>query len=247
VRKLLINLPLHDQAEASDAHALHWLLQRMETEHPDGLVALRPCLAQALEIGLSGDDLTPIPCAVKSPAAAKANARDNVEIAAGMHLAPSRSQTLISFFKEYPPDLDHIGFNLSKNVLPTEDWRALIAGLSARTPLFRLDVGAPNDIVIAILRDRIEGKFSIVELVHDQSGAQTSVHICVRTPAPRSVLETAFPAPFGGYKPGDEAFFRSVAFLPELAIPAFIDIAFSDGSLTPWPQIVAAMGKRIDP
>ena len=247
MRKLLINLPLHDQAEASGAHALHWLLQHMEAEHPDGLVSLRPCLAQALEIGLSSDDLTLIPCAVESPADAKTNSRDSVEIAADMYLEPSRSGTLISFFNEYPPELDHVGLNLSTNDLTADAWHNLISKLSARTPLFRLNVGAQNDIVIAILTDRIEGKFSVVELVHDQSGAQTSVHICVRTPAPRSVLEAAFPAPFGGYKPGDEAFFRSVAFLPELAIPAYVDIAFSDGGLTPWPDIVAAMGQRIEP
>jgi hypothetical protein len=247
VRQLIINLPVHDQAEASDTHALYWLLQQFKTEDPDGIISLRPCLGQALEIGFSGDDLTSIPYILRKEIEGRVNSRDSVEIAAGMHLEPSRSGALIAFFKDYSPELDHVGLNLSHNDLTVEQWRALLAAISARTPLFRLNVGSPNDIVIAILRDRIAGKFGVLELVHDQSEAQTSLHICVRVSAPRSVLETQFPAPFGGYKPGDENFFRSVALLPELAMPAYIDIGFNDGGLTPWPDIVAAMGQRIEP
>jgi hypothetical protein len=245
VTKLLVNLPLHDQAEASGAHALFWILQYIEEEDTNGLVSLRPCLSQTLEIGIASDDLTLIPCTIDKEEAARSNSRSNVEIAAGMHLEPARSGSIISFLKEYPPELDHVGLIFSEHDLSKPDWLKLLAKLGAQIPLFRLEVGSANDIVIAILRDRISGQFGVVEIVHDRSGAQTSVHICLRVPAAQSILEAAFPEPFGGYKPGDEAFFRSVALLPELVIPAYIDFAFEDSGLTHWPQIVAAMGKRI--
>ena len=63
--------------------------------------------------------------------------------------------------------------------------------------------------------------------------------------AARGLVDAEFPGPFGGYKPGDEPFFRSVALPYTLGMPTYLDLSFSDAQMAPWPQIVAAMGKRI--
>jgi len=86
---------------------------------------------------------------------------------------------------------------------------------------------------------------SVVELVHDRAAERSSFHICARVEADRAMVEAAFPKPHGAYKPGDEPFFRSVALSVSPRLPSYLDLAFSDGQMGPWPWIVAAMGKRI--
>ena len=100
-----------------------------------------------------------------------------------------------------------------------------------------------SDIVMVVKEDG--DRASVVELVLDRSAERSSFHVCARVSADRTAVEAAFPAPFGAYKPGDEPFFLSVALPVSPRLPSYLDLAFSDAQLGPWPQIVAAMGKRI--
>jgi len=240
VSKVTIKLPLGPKIAA--AGALGRLVQRIEAQNPAGIVSLRPHHADAIEIGIEGGENLRAPLPADN---AGVNAKDSVEIVERLHLRPSPADRIETFLARHDAALDHIGLNLSHRDIDEAVWRELIAALCARLPLYRLEVGSPNDILLALRTDPQTGEASVLELVRDRSGAQTSLHFCLRVAAPRNVIEAAFPDPFGGYKPGDEPFFRSVAFMPELAMPAYIDFAFEDGGMTPWPQIVAAMGKRI--
>lgn len=236
--KLVVNLPLGAKAGAG---ALGRLVQRVEAENPAGVVALQPHHSDAIEIGFVGEPSLRVPLPAS---AAGANTKASVEIAGGLHLQPSADR-IERFLAQHPAALDHIGLNFSHRDIDEAQWRTLVANIGARLPLYRLDIGSPNDILLAVETAPDTGEASVLELVRDQSAAQTSIHLCLRVAAPRKTVETAFPDPFGGYKPGDEPFFRSAAFAPELAMPAYLDFAFEDGGMTPWPQIVAAMGRRV--
>jgi len=119
----------------------------------------------------------------------------------------------------------------------------VIAAVAARLPAWRLEIASANDIVMIVSEDG--DRTSVVELVYDRAAQRSSFHICARVAADRAKVETAFPAPFGAYKPGDEPFFRSVALPISPRLPSYFDFAFSDAQMGPWPGTVAAMGKRI--
>lgn len=240
---LTIRLPLNGDAASAGAGALGWLLQRIEAQHPDHFVFLHPRQTAALEIGLEAGAKQSVP----NDTDGRTNTRANVEINDSLSLQPSSSDRIESFLTQYGFALDHIGLNLSHRDVGEPQWRQLVESVAAHAPLYRLEIGSPNDILLAVQPDAKTGDAHVLEIVRDQSAAQTSLHLCLRVTAPRADIEAAFPEPFGGYKPGDEPFFRSVALHPELAMPAYLDLSFVDGNMTPWPQIVAAMGKRINP
>ncbi len=237
--KIVVTLPLGAKAEAG---ALGRLVQRLEAEDPAGFVSLRPHHFSAIEIGIEGGASFRVPLPANGAAA---NSRDSVEVAESLHLKPSPADRIEPFLARHNAALDHIGLNLSHRDIDETTWRALVEAAAASLPLYRLEVGSPNDILLALQTDPETGAVNVLELVRDQSAGRTSLHFCLSVKAPRKAVEAAFPDPFGGYKPGDEQFFRSAAFMPELAMPAYLDFAFEDGGLTPWPQIVAAMGKRV--
>ena len=240
---LTINLPLPRAAPQAEAGALSWLLQRIATQHPDNFVALSPAERTDVAIEIGAGRAQHIAQATD----AAANTPTHVEINASLGLQPSSSAHIESFLRQYGFQLDHIGLNLSHRDIGDAQWREVLEGVAAQAPLYRLEIGSPNDILLAVQPDPETGEAHVLEIVRDASAAQTSLHLCLRVNAQRADIETAFPDPFGGYKPGDEPFFRSVALFPELSIPAYLDLSFTDGNMTPWPQIVAAMGKRINP
>lgn len=240
---LTINLPLPGAAAHAEAGAFRWLLQSIAAQHPDNFVALRPGEGAdlAIEIGSGGAQR------IAQATDAAANSPSHVEINESLSLQPTSGAHIQSFLTQHGFALDHIGLNLSHRDISVMQWREVVQSVATHTPLYRLEIGSPNDILLAVQPDPKNGDAHVLELVRDASDAQTSLHLCLRVNATRASIEAAFPDPFGGYKPSDEQFFRSAALFPELSIPAYLDFAFTDGNMTPWPQIVAAMGKRIDP
>jgi hypothetical protein len=167
----------------------------------------------------------------------------SVEIAPGLAIPPADDDALTGLLKDHWLALDHIGFNLSHRDFDVGDWTRAVADIGAVLPAYRLEIGSANDIVMIVVEQ--DGRASTVELVYDRAALVSSMHFCARVAVPRLAVEAAFPAPIGAYKPGDEAFFRSVALDAPLGMPAYVDLAFSDAQMASWPQIVAAMGKRI--
>jgi len=241
VSALTINLPLIGDAAPAGAGALSGLLHQIEAQHPGNFVSLRPRQKIALHINFESGATQ----SILGTEDAHTNTPANVEINTSLSLKPSSGARIQAFLTQHGFMLDHIGLNLSHRDIGEAQWRHLLESVAAAVPLYRLEIGSPNDILLAVQPDPESGDAHVLELVRDNSAAQTSLHLCLRINASRAEIEAAFPEPFGGYKPGDEPFFRSVALLPELAMPAYLDLSFNDGNMTPWPQIVAAMGKRL--
>jgi hypothetical protein len=136
-----------------------------------------------------------------------------------------------------------LGINLSHRDIDEATWLGLVDSVAAALPAWRLEIGSANDIVMIVKEDG--DRASVVELVLDRAAWRSSFHVCARVAADRAAVEAAFPAPYGAYKPGDEPFFRSVVLPISPRLPSYLDLAFSDAQMGPWPGIVAAMGKRI--
>jgi hypothetical protein len=168
---------------------------------------------------------------------------DVVEVAPGVAVQSGGWERLEDFLAKEWSAYDHVGLNLSHRDLGEVEWKGLIAVVATKFPAWRLEIGSVNDIVMVVRQD--ERRTSVVELVLDRRAERSSFHVCARVKADRTAVEAAFPPPFGAYKPGDEPFFRSVALPVSSRLPSYIDLAFSDAQMAPWPQIVAAMGKRI--
>jgi len=164
----------------------------------------------------------------------------DVEIVPGLDLLPVGLVELKQFMQSQAPRPDHIGLNVSHAALSERDWLSFIETLAAVFPAYRLAVSSNNDIVMLLCEDWV------VELVYDRSSAHSSFHVCLAVAADRATLERRFPSPFGVYKAGDEPFFRSIAFPSWRNFPCYLDLAFSDGAMTPWRNIVEALGRRID-
>lgn len=168
---------------------------------------------------------------------------DDVEVAPGVIVQALEKDRLAYFLEEKWSAWDHVGINLSHRDIDEDGWRRLVAAVAAELPAWRLEIGAANDIVMIVKEDG--QRVSVVELVLDQAARHSSFHLCARVAADRAAVDAAFPAPYGAYKPGDEPFFRSVALSISPRLPSYLDLAFSDAQMGPWPGIVAAMGKRI--
>lgn len=233
---LIIELP---RGAVHTASTLDWLLQQSAS---DAVVLRVQNDSDSIVVAAVADgverNLLSVPCPVAD------STHGMVDIAPGVRLAPPEPAELTRFLREQWRALDHIGINFSQQVLDETQWRDSIVALGSRVPAYRLDVGSANDIVFLLL-DTDAAEPTVIELVYDRSAAQSSVHFCVRAAADRAQLEREFAAPYGAYKPGDEAFFRSVALPQTLALPAYVDLAFSDAQIAPWPQIVQTMGQRV--
>lgn len=167
-----------------------------------------------------------------------------VDIAPGISLAPADGAVLLSFLQLYGRVIDHIGLNISDRDMDAAGWAGLIAVAAQSWPAYRLDIGSRNDIVM-LVEDGGHVGISVLELVYDRTVKSSSLHICLSVQAGRAMLEATFPKPFGTYKPRDERFFRSVAPPQLLPLPVYIDLAFTDGDMMPWTDVVHAMGIRI--
>ena len=188
--------------------------------------------------GLSiGDDV------LASISLAAASAADVVEVALGVTVQAVEAGRLTGFLRHQWRAFDHLGINLSHRDLGEAEWHRLIALVAAKLPAWRLEIGSANDIVMIVAEEG--DRASVVELVYDRGARRSSFHVCARVAAERAKVDGAFPPPYGAYKPGDEPFFRSVALPFSPRLPSYVDLAFSDAQMAPWPQIVAAMGKRI--
>jgi hypothetical protein len=168
---------------------------------------------------------------------------DVVEVAPGVTVQSVGWDRLEDFLAKEWSAYDHVGLNLSHRDLHETEWQRLITAVAAELPAWRLEIGSANDIVMVVKED--SRRVSVVELVLDRRAEHSSFHLCARVAADRAAVEAAFPAPFGAYKPGDEPFFRSVALPISPRLPSYLDLAYSDAQMGPWPQIVAAMGMRI--
>jgi hypothetical protein len=166
-----------------------------------------------------------------------------VEVAPRVTVRPVEEDQLDQFLTNQWLAWDHVGINVSNRDIDEARWQQLIKAIAAELPAWRLEIGSVNDIVMLVKEG--ERRTSVVELVLDRRAERSSFHVCARMKADRATVEAAFPAPFGAYKPGDEPFFRSVALPVSPRLPSYLDLAFSDAQMGPWPQIVAAIGKRI--
>jgi hypothetical protein len=237
VSRLALDLPLgHDVA---DGGAFDWLLAQMrsgEAAFANDVIVLRPRSGEGVVLSFDGGG--PL-LSVPTPTIFG----DTVEVSPGLYLQPADQTRLTDFLAEHWLALDHIGINLSHRDLTEARWQRAIAAIGVVLPAYRLEIGVANDIVMIVSEgnDRV----STLELVYDRAATSSSLHICARLSVPRALVDAEFPAPFGAYKPGDAEFFRSVALPYTLGVPAYLDLSFSDAQMAPWPQIVAAMGKRI--
>ncbi|HTJ63790.1 MAG TPA: hypothetical protein VL899_08260 [Alphaproteobacteria bacterium] len=216
-----------------------WLLAGLRSgdrAYGSDAVTLVPRDGGRLDIVLGGRTL------LSYPAAPPGNP-GSVEIAPGLAIPPADPETLTQFLRDNWLALDHVGFNLSHRDLDIGEWTRAIAEIGAALPAYRLEIDSANDIVMIVVER--DGRASTAELVYDRAASVSSMHFCARVAVPRLAVEAAFPTPVGAYKPGDEAFFRSVALDAPLGMPVYVDLAFSDAQMAPWPQIVAAMGKRL--
>jgi len=238
VSGLIADLPLG--RGAADGGALDWLLAQMqsgEAAFANDLIVLHPRDGEGIALSFAQNHaaLLSVPTSTVSI--------DTVEVSPGLHLQPADQSRLTDFLAEHWLALDHVGINLSHRDLLEAAWRAAITAIGAALPAHRLEIGAANDIVMVVSEE--DGRVSTVELVYDRAATRSSLHICARLSVPRALVNAEFPEPFGAYKPGDEAFFRSVALPYTLGMPTYLDLSFSDAQMAPWPRIVAAMGKRI--
>ena len=173
-----------------------------------------------------------------------ANDSGMVTVAPGVSLVPPDSAMLRHFLASHWRSMNHVGLNIAQHDLGAAEWQALIRDIALAVPAYRLDVGSANDIVM-LIDDTQPDRPAVVELVYDRVAPCTSLHICAVVDADRAKLEEVFAEPTGGYKPGDEAFFRSVALPQSCAIPVYLDLAFADGAMMSWTDIVQTMGTRI--
>jgi hypothetical protein len=237
VSGLIVELPLGQGG--ADGGACDWLLSQMrsgEAAFSNDVISLRPRGGEDIVLSLDGGQtLLSIP--------AMATSGDRVEVSPGLYLEPADQPRLTDFLAEHWLALDHVGVNLSHRDLAQDRWRSAIGAIGGVLPAWRLEIGAVNDIVMIVAEEA--GRVSALELVYDRAATRSSLHICARLSVPRALVEAEFPKPFGAYKPGDEAFFRSVALPDMLGMPAYLDLSFSDCRMAPWPQIVAAMGRRV--
>jgi hypothetical protein len=218
-----------------------WLLARMcsgETAFTNDIVSLRTGDGDSLGLSLGGDALASIALAAPS-------SPDGVEVAPGVTVQAVEAARLTKFLSDQWRAFDHLGINLSHLELDEAGWHRLVAVVGGRLPAYRLEIGSANDIVMIVAEDAATGPASVVELVYDRGARRSSLHVCARVAADRAHVDAAFPAPYGAYKPDDEPFFRSVALPFSPRLPSYVDLAFSDAQMAPWPQIVAAMGKRL--
>ena len=212
-----------------------WLRSRMESGEPafaNDVISLRV----GHGFGLSLGDRPLAALNLDAPA-------DTVEVAPGVTVQPAAEDRLAGFLEAEWRAFDHLGINLSHKDIGEAQWQQLIAAVAAELPAWRLEIGSANDIVMIVRGDG--DRASVVELVLDRRAERSSFHVCARVEADRAAVEAEFPAPFGAYKPGDEPFFRSVAFPVSPRLPSYLDLSFSDAGMGSWPAIVAAMGKRI--
>lgn len=239
---LVIELPVADAA--TDLRSLAWLMAKVQADQkPDrDRIAVRMHDADSIRISMEHEGgtrkLLAVAASVVQPRAGL------VEIAPGLQLQPDPDR-LNRFLGEQWRALDHLGINFSHRELDERTWQSCIAELSALVPAYRLSVGSTNDIVFIVMEETGTTNAAVVELVYDRTLDTSSAHFCVRVGADRNAIEREFAAPRGGYKAGDEAFFRSVA-LPALPrLPVYVDLAFSDAPMAPWPDMVRAIGQRL--
>jgi hypothetical protein len=229
VTGLILDLP------SGGGETFAWLRTQMasgEQAFANALVSFR--VGQAFGLSLNDRPLAAMNLAAPS---------DTVDVAPGVTVRPVEEDRLAVFLRDEWRGFDHLGINLSRRDVDETKWHALIDTVAAALPAWRLEIGSANDIVMIV---REEGdRASVVELVLDRGADRSSFHVCAHVAADRAAVEAAFPSPYGAYKPGDEPFFRSVALPVSPQVPSYIDLAFSDALMGPWPQIVAAMGKRI--
>lgn len=227
--RLVLDLP------SGGGETFAWLRTRINSGDPafaNGIMSFRI----GDDFGLSLGDLPLAAMKLDAPS-------ETVEVAPGVTIQHVGEDRLAGFLKTEWQGFDHLGINLSHRDIDEADWHALIAAVAAELPAWRLEIGSANDIVMVVKEDGDHA--SVFELVLDRRAERSSFHICARVAADRAAVEGVFPPPFGAYKPGDEPFFRSVALPISPRLPSYLDLAFSDAQMGPWPRIVAAMGKRI--
>jgi len=229
VTRLILDLP------SGGGETFAWLRTRMESGEPafaNDIVSIR--IGHGFGLSLGDRPLAAMKLAAPS---------DGVCVAPGVTVEPVEEARLFGFLRDEWRGFDHLGINLSHRELDKAQWSRLVDTVAAELPAWRLDIGSANDIVMIVQEDG--DRASVVELVHDRAAERSSFHVCTRVEADRAMVDAAFPAPFGAYKPGDEPFFRSVALPVSPRLPSYLDLAFSDAQMGPWPWMVAAMGKRI--
>lgn len=163
----------------------------------------------------------------------------SMAITPSLCLEPAPNDALIDFLRARRARVNHLGINLAAASINNAAWRAFIDTVAGTLPSYQLELGSANDVVMVLSED------IAVELVYDRSGAPSSLHVCLEVDASRTEVEHSFPAPTGGYKPGDEAFFYSVGLPLGAALACYADFAFAEAPVIDWRAIVAAAGRRL--
>lgn len=241
---ICLHLPAGSAYPGQDS-LLSWLLDRIEHGAPGFANSFGPIrIVDGDSIAIAGSALSGHHAITLSPGIEGSRDDDAVPISVDLALLPADPQRTMAFLQRHWRTIDHIGLNLSDRDIDQIGWDALVADIGNHAQAYRLNIGSANDIVM-VVKESPHGQPSVLELVHDRSAPRSSFHICACLDAPRSLIEDAFPYPYGGYKRGDEPFFRSAAIASSLRMPVFIDLAFSDGGMTPWLDIVQKLGTRI--
>ncbi len=236
---IVVELPV----DAPISGPLALLLARLHGEQP--VIEVRTGESASIGVAVEGSDgVTRRLLSV--PVARDTGRVDALTIAQGLSLQPAAADDLSAFLRAQWGGSDHVGINFSHRELDEPAWQSFVAALGAVVPAWRLDVGSVNDIVFIVVERPDTAQAAVVELVYDRTAIHSSVHFCVHVAAGRDVVEREFAAPSGGYKPGDEAFFRSVALPSAKTLPVYVDLAFSEAQVAPWPQTVRAIGHRIE-
>lgn len=203
----------------------------------DGAIAV--CIADADAIGIACGDAAALTVPLL-PAPGS-----GVEISPGRHVQAPDFERVDRLLRLHGTVLDHIGVNFSQRDIGEATWLDFVERLAVRLPVYRLDIGSANDIVFVVIERGDAQPAAVLELVLDRGAQHTNLHFCLRVGASRADLERTFAAPYGGCKPGDEDFFRSVGLPSLLRLPAYLDLAFAEAAVAPWPQTVRAIGHRV--
>jgi hypothetical protein len=173
----------------------------------------------------------------------------SVPVSSDLALSPCPLELTAQRLSSHVLSVDHVGVNLAARDIDDRAWRAFVAALASAQPAYRLQIESPNEIVIVLPEPPQAAAhgcaWPALELVLDRTIDSSRVHVCLRVSQDRSALEEAFPAPYGGYKRGDEAYFRSIAPAHDCPLPLYLDLAYAGAAFPPWAQIVQAIGRRL--
>ena len=245
---IAIDLPRAPES-ASDSGAVA-MLQRLIGPHVElaaetatldlGGVTIREHAAPVLAVSA---------CSSRLESVAVHHAADRVPVSAELQLLACPLAQAAGQVAPKVTSVDHVGVNFAASTVDESAWHDFVAVIARSVPAYRLEIESPNEILILLPEPctgtRPTSDPPAVELVYDRTITCSSVHVCLRVSLEREALEKTFPKPYGGYKRGDEAYFRSIAVENGCPLPLYLDLAYAEAAFPPWSQIVQHIGRRL--